>query len=161
MRGQFEILLPNKKQLIIPNRIFDAGEQSFLKQITRADVTDVSSGGDWYFGLCGANTAEDTDLSTLVGEPSTAGGYARQAITRDATGWPTIGSVNGVGYALTANIAFAASGADFSTSISRLFLCNVASGTSGILYALSGPLPTAVLVADGETLTTKYRLFLR
>ena len=99
-------------------------------------------------------------LSTITGEPSSAGGYARKAILRNSSGWPTVEQVNGVYRAVSAEVSFAASGAAFSTSIRRAFLCSVLSGSSGTLLAVSGPLPTALLVADGETYPMQYALYM-
>lgn len=161
MRGQFRFYPGTSKEIVVPNLITDEGEESFLKQIGRADVTDVSAGGNWFLGLCQETPGETDTLSSITTEPTSAGGYARQAFERDATGVPTIEQVNDAFRMISKTLTFAASGADFSRSIQRAFLCNVASGTAGILYAYSGLLPNALTILDGESLPTQYELFLR
>lgn len=150
-----------EREIITPNNVLDQGEESFLKMITRADVSEVSAGGNFYIGLCGAAFTEATVLATLSGEPSTTNGYARQPVTRDAAGWPTIGTINGLWRALTATINFTASGGDFSTAISRAFLTNVVSGTVGRLFSVGGALPAPLLVTNGLTVPVRYELYLR
>lgn len=157
MRGAF-ILYPNTpREIIVPNMITDEGEESFLKMITRADVSEVSSGGNWYIGLTNVTPAETHDLTDIV-EPS-AGGYARQAVARNSTGWPTIEAVGSSYRALTQQVNFAASGAAFNIAVARAFLCNVASGTSGRLFAYSGAFSAPITVGDGETLPLVYALY--
>lgn len=162
MRGEY--VLVNKafpdKEIIIPNNIVAEGAESFLKMAVQASVADVSSGGNFYLGLCGNVFATTLTLSTLTGEPTATNGYSRQAIARNGTGWPTITAINGVYYAETAQADFTASGGDFSAAISRFFLCNASSGASGILYSLSGPLGTAITITDGQTYSIKFRLFM-
>lgn len=161
MRGRFHISWGDNK-VIIPNRIFDGGEESFLKMITRADVVDVASGGNFYVGLCDDNVVDSRDLTTLTGEPGVVNGYARQAITRDAIGWPTISAVGQMFRALSAQVTFTAVGGNFDTAIKRVFLCNVASGTAGILFAMSGRLAgQPITVQVGTPLNIQYELFIR
>lgn len=157
MRGEYR----TKSGLIIPNNVLDEGELAFLSMIVQADVGDVSAGGDWFFGLMEDNAADTLTLSDIVDEPTSAGGYARQPITRDTTGWPTIGNVNNVGFAETADITFAASGADFSTDVSRIFLTNVVSGTGGLLFSISSPFAAPLLILDGQSPVFNYRLYMR
>ncbi len=162
MRGIFRFFPGTPQELVVPNSIVDEGEETFLKQICRADTTDVPAGptGKYYVGLCGNTFDETTTLATLAGEPSSTGGYARIAVERDATGWPTLSQVNGVWRAQSKTVTFAASGADFDTAIWRAFLCNVASGTAGRLFGVSGPLPAALTVLDGNSLPLTYELYL-
>ncbi len=49
MRGQFHISWGGNK-FIIPNRVFDEGEESFLKMIVQGDVADVALGGNFFIG---------------------------------------------------------------------------------------------------------------
>lgn len=160
MRGQYVFWPGTPRELIVPNTLLDEGEESFIKMITQADVGDVAAGGNFYVGLCGSAFAETDTLATLAGEPTVTNGYAREAVTRDATGWPTLLSVGGKWMARTAQIDFTASGGDFSTSIWRAFLCNVASGSSGLLFSVSAALPAAELIENGETLPMHYELHL-
>ena len=161
MRGQFVIYPDTPRQIIVPNNVLDEGEETFLKMIARASVAEVAAGGDFFVGICGAAFAEDTTLATLVGEPTAAGGYARKAVTRDAVGWPTISEVNGVWRAQTATFTWLPAGAAYDADISRLFLCNVAAGAGGLLFSVSGALPTAITLADGVAFPARYELYLR
>lgn len=161
MRGQF-VLFPNTdRQIIIPNRVVNEGEDSFLRMIFQGNVVDVALGGNFYVGLCEEVPDEEDLLSTITTEPTSAGGYAREALTRDATGWPTVQLVNTDYMVESKTVTFTASGADFSRSINRLFLCNVLSGTGGKLFAYSGPLANSLTLLDGESLPLKYQFFLR
>lgn len=161
MRGRFIFWPDTPHQLIVPNNVLDEGEDTFLKMITQADVADVAAGGNFFVGLCGNTFDETTTLATLTGEPSAAGGYARQAIARNNVGWPTISVVNGIRRAQSLTVTFAAVGANFSTTFQRAFLCNVVSGTVGKLFAVSGALPAAIQVNDGQNFPMRYELYLR
>ena len=161
MRGQFRFTLPNGEEIIVPNIITDQGEEDLLKMILQADVAIISAGGNWFVGLCEETPGETDTLASISTEPTSAGGYARQPIARNTTGWPTISQVNDAFRGLSLQITFAASGADFSRTIQRAFLTNVASGTAGRLFAYSGLLPNPLLITDGNNLPVKYELFLR
>lgn len=163
----------NGHKFMAKNRLTFQGATSFLKQIFQADVTDVTAGGNWFVGLCGENAVSNVDfpnidLTDITDEPSSAGGYARKAIARNTTGFPTA-SITVVGQSVRSRslqITWTPSGADFSLAITRLFLCNVVSGTSGILYAFSGPLlfsdgsiaPQTLL--DGVAFNTNYDFYI-
>ena len=148
------------KSVVLPNNLIDEGEESFLKMIVRADVSDVAAGGNFYVGLMGSTFAETTTLATLAGEPSSAGTYARQAVARNSSGWPTVEQVSGKFRAVSAQLTFTAVGANFDTAFSRTFLCNVASGSSGLLFSVSSPLTSALTVAIGSPLVMQYILYI-
>lgn len=160
LQGRFIFWPGTPKQLIVPNTIVDEGEEAFLKMLMQGDVGDVALGGNFYVGLCADTPAETDVLTDIASEPSSAGGYARLALSRDATGFPTIDQVSGVFRAQSKVITFTASGVDFDTAIDRAFLCNVISGTSGVLFAYSGALPSALTVSDGDSLPVQYELYL-
>lgn len=165
MRGQFVLhdksglLIPDRK-LILPNTIPNGGEIAYLKMIARADVADVSAGGNFYIGMADQVPAETDVLADITTEPTSTGGYAREAVTRDATGWPTQTDISGFNYIQTKEVTFAASGADFSRAFSRLFLCNAASGTTGVLFGYSAALSTPLTITDGLSINVVYQLFL-
>lgn len=162
MRGQFTISDPRGKEpdIILPNQLISEGIESFLKMMMRGTTTDVSVGGNFYLGICGSTIDDDETLATLPGEPTVTNGYARNAISRDATGWPTIGQVNGVWRALSKSVTFSASGGSFSETWYRCFLCNVSSGTSGLLYAVSAARDTPLLLTSGLSRVVTYELYL-
>ena len=159
--GQYRFFPGTKREIVVPNLITDEGEESFLKQILQADVVDVSAGGNWFLGLCQETPGETDTLASITTEPTSAGGYARQPFARNSTGVPTIEQVNDAFRGVSLELTFAASGADFSRSIQRAFLCNVVSGTAGILYSYSGLLPNAITILNGADIAVKYELFLR
>ncbi len=161
LHGQYRFFPDTPQEIVVPNLITDEGEESFLKQIMQADVIDVSAGGNWFLGLCEETPAETDTLVSITTEPTSAGGYARQPFARNTTGVPTVELINDAHRAISLALVFAASGANFSRSIQRAFLCNVVSGTSGILYSYSGLLPNSITVQDGANITVKYELFLR
>jgi len=150
-----------ERELRVENSILDEGEIAFLKMIAQADGAVIAnSSGNFYVGLCSETVSETLTLATMSTEPDSTGGYARQAVARSSTGWPNTSQVNGVWRIYTGTINFSASGADFSDTFTRLFLCNVASGTSGKLLSISGALPTAQQIEAGQTFPCIYELYL-
>jgi hypothetical protein len=161
MRGEFVFFPGTAKERVIPNMICNEGEEAILKMAFQNDDTIVAGGGNFYIGLTDDTLLRDATLASLLGEPTSDGGYARQPVTRDTTGWPTIELVNGIYRVSSEIVTFAATGAAFSKSITKAFLCNAASGASGVLFAFSGAFEAPVLLADGQTLPTRYRLYLK
>jgi len=157
MKGAF--ILP-KRNLIIPNLIVQEGAISFLKMMFRADVADVAAGGNFFFGLAGeTGVAANSQLNDITDELTVVNGYARKPISRDAIGWPTVDLVNGQGRAKSAIANFTAAGGDFSAPFSRVFLCNVVSGSIGLLYAFSAQISPAITATDGNTEPIQYEFF--
>lgn len=153
--GRFIFFPGTPKQIIIPNNVLSAGRELFLKQVFQAD----SSVSDFYLGLMGSAFADDTTLADILAssEPTIGtGGYARAKLTRNTTDWPTVQQVNGEWQVRSKLVTFTASGADFDTSVSRAFLCDISAGSSGNLLAVSGALPAAMTIADGESLPVIY-----
>lgn len=160
MRGQFRLYPGEKREIVIPNTVVDTGERDFLKMMMQDNQAVVAGGANFYLGLCAETPGETDTLVDITTEPSGAGGYAREGVARSGVGFPTIDQVNGVYRAVSQVVVFAASGADFDTAIDRCFLCSVASGTAGTLFAYSGALASLTTVLDGETLSMQYELFL-
>lgn len=160
MRGEYLIYNPeDASRIVIPNLITDEGEEEFLKMLMQ-NVSAVAGGADFYIGMLDETPVENLTLSAITTEPTAAGGYSRKAVTRDNTDWPTIATINGHKCITSVAVTFAASGADFSRTFSRLFLCSVASGTAGKLYSVSGPLVSPLLLLDGQSRQVQYRLYL-
>lgn len=154
MRGQFLI---NGK--IYPNTVVQEGAEQFIKMLLQ-DVA-IGGGGNFYIGLCGElGVAKNATLVSLADELGPAGGYARKLVERSAVGWPTANIVNSQGHGLTKTVNFAASGANFSAAYSRVFLCNVLSGTAGILFSYSAKIDPAVQINDGENKDITYEFFI-
>jgi hypothetical protein len=142
------------------NTVPNEGEREFLRMIARADVSKVAAGGNFYIGLCDQIPTETDLLTSITTEPGATGGYARQPISRDNTGWPTELSVNEHQGIRSATATFSASGADFDTAFSRAFMCNVLSGTAGILFSYSGALLNSMLLIDRQSFSMQYEMFL-
>lgn len=164
MRGEYRFWLPgmslSENPVVRPNNLVDEGEESFMKMLVRDDQSDVAAGANFYVGLCGSTFAETDTLATLGGEPTVTNGYARGAIARNSTGWPTIEQVSGKYRAVSLQVTFTASGGNFSAAIDRAFLCNVASGTGGKLFSISSALASSLTIAVGSPFTIQYILYL-
>lgn len=152
--------LPDCK-IRIPNLVVAEGKEQFLRAVTRNEGMGLTGGPPplFYIGLCDQVPAVTDTLTSITTEPTSAGGYARIGIERSSVGWPTIDEVNGVKRAASQIVTFAASGADFSSSFSRAFLCSVASGTLGFLFSYSGPLSVPIALLDGESIDVQYELY--
>ncbi len=139
--------------------IVSEGQEAFAKMLMQGDNTIVAAGGNFYLGACGATIDQADTLSDIAGEPTSAGGYARQAIERNTTGFPTVSQVNGIYRALSKSVTFSASGADFSTAFRRFFLTTAASGTTGTLFSYSGVFPS-LQINDGQSQNATWELYL-
>ena len=167
MKGQFRIWLPKnagelfavEPDIIIPNRVTDEGEEEYLKMIFQ-NVSAIAGGANWYIGLCNQLPAEADILSSISTEPTVTNGYARQSLVRSAVGWPTITVINGHKVIRSATVTFTASGGSFDAAFTRAFLTDQASGTVGKLYAYSGALTAAVILADTQSFQMQYECFL-
>lgn len=136
------------------------GADAYAKMLFRGDATIVvPATGNFYIGLCNQVPDQEDTLVDIVTEPSAAGGYARIAIQRSSAGWPVIAPVNGKTKIESLAALFEASGADFDQAFTRAFLCNVASGTAGVLFAYSGALNAPLLLLDGESRSVKFEHF--
>lgn len=143
--------------LRIPNITVREGTTAFLGMMFRDDQSVVAGGANFYMGLCGEAGVSDTaTLADLTDELSEINGYARQPIARSAVGWPVLDVINSQSHAQTLSVRFQAAGGDFSGSYSRIFLCNVLSGTVGTLLSISGKIDPAILIRDGEFQDIKY-----
>lgn len=152
--------LCNRPFRCIRNQVTLEGAISLQKMAFQAATSDIAAGGNFYIGLC---RMVDEPLITyaltdITNEPTSAGGYAREAVTRDATGWPTQVTINNVPLIRSKVVTFSASGADFDEAHNRLFLTDAASGTSGILFAVSGKRAVNQDVLDGEDLDVYYQM---
>ena len=144
----------------IPNQITLEGAEALLKMALQAATGDVAAGGNFYVGLCRmvAEPLITYTMTDVSNEPTSAGGYARQATTRDATGWPTLLTVNNVKLIRTKTLTFTASGADFDEAHNRLFLTDELTGTAGVLYAISGKRAVNQDILDGTSLDAFYQI---
>lgn len=157
--GQFRIQLPGRPEIILPNTIPNEGEEALLKMAYQGDNVILPAGNNFYIGLCNQVPTETDTLASITSEPTVTNGYARQPVARSAVGWPTINLVNNVKQIVSQQVTFTAAGGPFSTSFSRAFLCNVASGSSGVLFAYSAALSSPILLQDTESFPMTYEVF--
>jgi len=166
MRGQFLIHDPTLLDApaeVLPNTLTNLGEAEYLKMIFRADETLIASGANWYMGLCAATPDDALTLSAAAVTEPTIGvsGYARQGLSRDATGWPTLDTTNGEVSMTSKTLTFAAnSGGTFDAAITRLFLADTQTGISGTLLSIGAALAAPKTITDSETLPVQYQAFL-
>lgn len=160
MRGEYLY-----KGIAIPNNLTTIGRAEFLAMAFRGiDTTAIAAGGNFFLGLCTAVPSDSLTLADLVEPTIGVNGYARIAITRDATGWPTVGTTNLIPFIETLDAIFAASGGDFDQSITRCFLTPEASALVGDVYSLSESLIAPLLITPTTLLadrTFNYRVYER
>jgi len=134
------------------------GAELLLKMLFQGEA--IGGGGNFYVGLCGdVFTGKGMALTDIVGEPTVTFGYSRITLAINAVDWLTPVTTNDVTKISSKTITFTGSGGNFSTSISRMFLTNVSSGTAGVLFALSAALDTPLLVLDGVGSDFTYEFF--
>ncbi|HMD82453.1 MAG TPA: hypothetical protein VKE92_14150 [Anaerolineales bacterium] len=140
----------------IANTIVGDGADAFLRSLFRGEATAPAT---YYLGLTNASYtfASATLTAIAAGEPS-GNGYARQALVKNTSDW-AVSAVNNQYKAESISVTFTASGT-WSPNWTRMFLCNASSGTSGIVFALSGA-RSAQVVQSGQGPTLKYRFWLR
>jgi len=132
------------------NILHDEGELFFCQVLFTEEASVPAS---YYLGLDNRTSLAEADaLSDLVGEPS-GNGYARQAVASDATDF-TISQESGDYQAKTKTVTFTADGGDIGP-VTKMFLCTVASGTSGVLIA-SKALSQERTLSDGESLECSF-----
>lgn len=145
----------------IPNIIVAVGKEQFLRGICAGEAMGLTGGPptQFHLGLCDQAPANADTLASITTEPTVAGGYLRKVIERNATGWPIFDTVNGVRRARSKVLTYTAAGAAFSRAISRAFLCSVATGTVGNLFAVSGALTVPITLLDTESFQLRYELY--
>lgn len=135
------------------------GEEALLKMLFQGDDTIVAAGGNFYLGLCNQTPSKNDNLIDITTEPSVANGYARKPIVRSAVGFPTIEQVNNETRILSLVVTFTASGGDFSSSFTRAFLTDAASGSTGVILAYSGAYDTPILLTDGQSQQMRFEFY--
>lgn len=159
LRGEFRIRRHGSDDVwaVLPNAIFDDGQDAYLKILFRGDNTIVPAGGNWFVGLAGNLVVDpDSTLADITDEVGVVNGYARQPIVRDAAGFPTIEEVGVYHRAVSTIVTFTAAGGDFDKTFTRMFLTNASAGSGGLLFAFSAPLSSPKLIVDTESYDTQY-----
>lgn len=145
-----------EKPLRIKNTLVGVGASNFLRTLFRGESVLPTS---FYLGLTNSNYNWDSTIADLAAGEPTGNGYARQELTRNTTDW-TVQEINGFMQALSKIVSFTASG-DWDKQWLRMFICDVASGTSGDLYSVSGPAPALRTVLSGAGPSVRYEYYLR
>lgn len=155
--GIFEINKSREDAVIINNTIVSDGAQRYLQNLFQAGATLP---GTFYIGLTNASYTFDTASLAAVaaGEP-VGNGYARQAAVRNTSDWD-VSEIGGFWRAKSKQLVYTAS-ADWTNPWSRAFLCNAASGTSGNVFALSGPTVAPRVVLNGAPPSISYEFWVR
>jgi hypothetical protein len=146
--------------LVIPNNVTFAGAQKVLELALRN--TDVG----FYVGLCDGVYTPDLICQDLTEPTIGLHGYARLQLNRDSTDWPVEDSLNAQAYLESKNLVWAATGGNFSSAITRMFIAFTATnvGANDPVFALSAALPDSIIITpttDSSDRTFKYRLYLR
>lgn len=136
-------------QLWIPNALADEGEEYILDAVLRG----ASLAASHYVGLVAGSPAETTTLATMTEVTGT--GYARIALAKNTTDWPTLALDSGDFQAVSLGKVFTAGGTW--TGATNSFLTGAASGTSGDFIAYA-PLSATRTLVNGDTLTVTTRV---
>lgn len=153
LRGEFR----TPSGLVIPNNITKFGADTILKAALRNTVPT------FWVGLVDAVPTQDLLIQNVI-EPTFTNGYARVQITRDVTGWPTSGEVNGEPFLESDWLTFEATGGNFSQPIRRMMVVASQNATTGNVIALSAPLPALSQITPTTALADrrfKYRIYSR
>lgn len=132
------------------NALADEGEQLFLDVVLRGATAPANT----YLRLYNDTPAETDGLADLTGEPS-GNGYSAQALTSNATGWPTLALDSGDYMATSAAKTFTASGGTIGP-VTYLVLAT-SSDNTGELVSYAALSTTRTLTA-GDSLQVTYRL---
>jgi hypothetical protein len=111
------------------NALMDEGEDNILAVYFQAATAPTT----FYLGLIESDPANEQEtFATVIVNESAGGGYARQQITRDGTGWPTGPVTGGAGREITSTTeTFGPATGSAWTAVVSTFLCtNDASGSA-------------------------------
>jgi hypothetical protein len=134
----------------IPNALVDSGEKALIDTFLRNNGATYFSVDKLYVGLYHGTISESTILSTVPGEPSSSG-YARQTLTRNNDGWPTIEQDDGDWRTVSAELTITASGGDIGP-ITGAFLTT----PNTLICSIASPIERTIL--DGESLVFQLRV---
>ena len=129
----------------VPNHVTQEGIELMLKAVFQ---------GDNFNGFTIGLTGNKSDVETLAAvtlEPLSSEGYARQAVSRNVSGWPTLDKRTGVVEVTSKAVTFRPR-VNFSQKVIRAFLAS----DSGKLIAMSQPFPTELDVTIQNPLTIHY-----
>lgn len=152
LRGEFRF----QSGLVIPNNITTAGVRTLLAAALRNTVPTFC------VGLCSAVYQPDLAVEDLIEPTIATNGYARLAVARDSTGWPSDGEVNGEVFFESLPLVWQATGGPFDQPITRMFICGDETSLTGDVFCLSAALPDDFIIdpdVPEPDRTFNYRLF--
>lgn len=156
LRGRYILIFEDQEPIVLENTIVQEGAEQFFKELLNA-----AAAAPLHLGLCNQVPNPTDTLADIVTEPTIGvNGYARVPLLRNTTDWPLIATSNNETSATTKVVTFTATGGSFDEPYSRLFMCNVLTGFTGLLFSFSAALPLPVTQADGTSFNVQYQLYL-
>lgn len=144
--------------LILPNNVTLDGAVMILGAALRDESPGI------YLGLISGNPLPQMTLADVIEPTVGVHGYARQQLTRDNTGWISIGWVGSEAAINSRLVTFAASGGNFDKAIQRVALFGQSGQASdNVIYAISAPLAAPETITPTTNLANRqfqYSLFL-
>lgn len=154
MRGEFRFA----NGLIVPNNISLVGAQAMLESAFNLVERE------WWVALVSGPPTLDMTMLDMTEPAIGVNGYARQELTHDDTGWPTVAVSGDQAYVESAVVTFAAVGGNFDKAIQRCALLGTDTYSSGDdVWSLSSPLPAEVVITPTTLLADRqftYRVYL-
>lgn len=147
------------------NNVTKSGRKEFLRMQFRGnDTAQIPTNGNFFVGLCQVVPSDTLTLADMIEPTIGVNGYARIAVTRDSTGWPTEGDVGNEPFIRTKDLVFVPTGA-YDQLITRLFITPEQTALVGELWALSGAFADTPIQLDETTIlaerTFNYDVFTR
>lgn len=134
------------------NALLDEGEQWMLDTFFRAAVAPTT----FAFALLTSAPAETATMATMA--EVTGGGYARVAVARNTTDWPTLALASGDYQVTSLQKTFGPlTGTNYSAAVTHLAVVTATTGTVGKLVAAVA-LSTARTLVVGDSLNVTYSL---
>jgi len=156
MAGEFTIGVPGLGTFVKKNTMVQAGALAFLQTLFQNGTVIPSS---FWLGVCSLPYDFSTTLADVAATEPTAGGYARIEFPRDSTNWTA--DLVGNAYRMRSVSKNFTATDDWNKTWTQMFLCDVAAGTSGKLYAISGPLSTPVQTLKNVPPPGRYTYYIR
>lgn len=154
MRGEFRF----SNGLILPNNISLAGAEAILESAFNLTARE------WWVALVGGPPTLDMTMNQMTEPTIGVNGYARQELTHDNVGWPTIAASGDQIYVESKVLTFAAVGGDFDQAIQRCALLGFDTyDDTHDVWALSSPLPLEIVIGPSTALVDRqftYRVYL-
>lgn len=154
--GAFFVKLADGRKFRLDNTMVADGALLFLQDLFQANAALSAS---FYLGVCSLTYDFSTTLTQVAATEPTNGSYARIPLPRDNVTWTT--QLIGNSYEVKSkDVRFSAT-ADWNKPWRQVFLTDVAAGTAGHLFAVSGRYPEDIAVVAGQPPVMYYSFALR